>query len=331
VSTYALNASTGNYNSGILVEEVQKILQEAGVTPAQGSVITLLNSGIENFKKGYYTWAVRDFKSVVANYPATAELMQPFELLAQEKITAGEDNTPLYEVSGYFIHKTDIPYILGGLGIALIAFILMIVALLKSGSKHRPIAPTSAVPPVQPTLSNTAPGAFGTVAQNVTNQNFAQPPVVAPSVAPQNTPPTQTPITPISPVLNGIDLSPFAVSSQPVQPLTPTTSSTPLPVQPFNTMPQAAMEPIVVAATEPAFNPIPQPINPPTPIPMQSVTPAFTPAELPLVPVQPVETAQLQPEGPLLPQTTLNGPSFISTPSQGTPWTSTTSQIPPLP
>lgn len=163
VSTWG-NSTSDSYNIGVGVDAINTIISEAGVTLQKSDFVKLVNSGVANMQKEYYQWAVRDFDAAIKLYaPSQAEL-SPLRLLSQEKITQGLDNTPVAEISGYYIHKKDLPYIFGALAIAFIAFIALIIVLLRKGkrsSQAKSMPPTATqVGPTVPSNFPTAPAPF---------------------------------------------------------------------------------------------------------------------------------------------------------------------------
>lgn len=158
VSTYLLSDQGGSYGAGVSVEEVGKMLTEAGITPSKGEITTTLLSAIDNIQKEYYQWALRDLDAVKTSYAQSQSIVNPLRLLVQERVDAGEDNTPLYVLGKTYIHKGDLPYILGGLGVALLGIILALVLLLRK-KKKKVVPPTADTTtpqlPVEPIDSKT--------------------------------------------------------------------------------------------------------------------------------------------------------------------------------
>lgn len=237
VSTYIVDPSNGDVGAGVSVEEVANMLQRASVTPETSSVTVDLLSGIENLKKGYYEWAVRDINKVIETYPLSAETITPLKLLAQEKIDAGLDNSPIMEVAGKYIHKSDIPYILAGLGIAFIASVSMIISIIKkkpSASKvtsyeppppmsqqPAPTAPIMAPPPMQvPPQPITVPAAPAPMTVQSSFIPTPPPPVATPAPVPQTQP--MVPQTVFSPPAPQQEVSPIQPVSAPIIPPAPT-------------------------------------------------------------------------------------------------------------
>jgi S1-C subfamily serine protease len=136
ISTYAqTNVTAGNYNAGVSIEEAVKMIESLGITPKKSSVSTHLDTAIAHMKKRYYKWAEIELAAVITEYPQAESLLSPFKRIVAEKVGTDEDNTPLTQLFGYYVHKSELPYIFGGLGIAFVSFILLIVTLLR---KRRP-------------------------------------------------------------------------------------------------------------------------------------------------------------------------------------------------
>ena len=140
VSTYLIAGDGGSYGAGVSVEEVSKMLVDAGITTDSSAISTSLLSAIDNMQKQYYQWAIRDFDTTKQSYTLSSAIVTPLRQLAQEKIDAGEDNTPLFVIGTMYIHKGEIPFILGGLVLALIAIIAALALLLR---KKKPVSTQS--------------------------------------------------------------------------------------------------------------------------------------------------------------------------------------------
>lgn len=155
VSTYLMTSDGGNYGAGVSVDEVAKLLSANNVTVEKSPVSTNLVAAIDNMQKSYFTWAIRDFEAVLAAYPQSKDLLNPLKQLAQEKIESGEDNTPILTLGSFYIHKGDLPFIIGGLVVLLVALLLAIVLVLKKKKKS---TTNSIVPgPTEVTTVETVP------------------------------------------------------------------------------------------------------------------------------------------------------------------------------
>lgn len=211
VSTYLMTSDGGNYGAGVSVEEVSKILLDADQTLEKSSITKTLVSAIDNMQKEYYSWALRDFDAVIAAYAQSKSMLQPLRQLAQEKIDNGDDNTPLFVMGKLYIHKTDLPFIIGGLSVALVTFVIFIIVLLKKKKRKEvttifqstgTVTPAMGkqVVPVQPFVSQV---------QNV--------PIYIPAVAQQQFVPAEPVYQPEPvPVITSM---PVAVPLEPNQPL----------------------------------------------------------------------------------------------------------------
>ncbi|MFZ6022310.1 MAG: trypsin-like peptidase domain-containing protein [Patescibacteria group bacterium] len=185
VSTYLMSSDGGNYGAGVSVEEVKNILSTASVTTSESDITRALLSGLDNMQKEYYQWAIRDFDLAMSKYPLGKNLIQPLKLLAQEKIEKGEDNTPIYTLGSIAIHKGDLPYIIGGLVLALVAFIILLVLLLKKGKPMQPmVTPTMQAVMPEPQLPQPVLPATP-VAEVVSQPQIQQPVPVAPVFSPE--------------------------------------------------------------------------------------------------------------------------------------------------
>jgi len=210
VSTYILSSDeTDNYGAGVTVDAIKEILSRNNIKAENSSISDSVLAGMDNMQKGYYTWALRNFDEAIKAYPSSVEVVKPLKLLAQEKIDAGEDNSPIATYGDFYIHPSDMPYIFGGLGIAIVILLIMIIsAIVKKPKRARrnaqPIAP----------------------------QQLGQVPTTAapmPGMRPQ-TPPAPSPL-PTQP-RPAMPVTPQPVTPRPVQPpaaVTPTTTQAPVP------------------------------------------------------------------------------------------------------
>jgi S1-C subfamily serine protease len=207
VSTYGISGrvSDKNYNAGISVEELGKFLAEQNISNSVSVVSTTLSSGLDNLAKGYYEWAIRDLNAAKSAYPSMSEVTTPLILLAQEKIDKGEDNTPIFEVSGIYVHKKDLPFILGGGGAILVIIVLLLIIGMMSRGRRKPATPepaaamsfptpkaqltpsmptgtTTFVAPQQPQISVADAGFIAAAPQPIPSVQVQTPiPVIAPS------------------------------------------------------------------------------------------------------------------------------------------------------
>ena len=99
VTTYKLSENeSADFNAGISVEEVTRLLKENSVQITEGKIAKLIRSGVNNFSKAYYKLALVDFKKVVSLYPVSQSIMSPLIKISEKKIKDGEDQTPLFNM-----------------------------------------------------------------------------------------------------------------------------------------------------------------------------------------------------------------------------------------
>lgn len=161
ISTYGISGgvSDKDYNAGISVDELRKFLAEENINNVEGNISKTFEAAIDEMLQGYYEWAVRDFNKVKAAYPAATDEVEPLILLAQEKIDKGEDNSPVFTIGEYNIHKKELPIILGAAGVigAVIVFIILMGILRGLFGKKKETPPTGGpsmtFPPVGPQYS----------------------------------------------------------------------------------------------------------------------------------------------------------------------------------
>jgi hypothetical protein len=156
VATYGISMEeSADFNAGVSVEEVVNMLGENNVENEIGTVTQLVKDGLDDFSNDYYQWAIIDFKQAMEENGSTASVLEPLIDIAEEKIDNGEDNTPLYVIGDYNVHKKEA--IIGGVVLILLViggFLLIIVALISNARKNKKAAAgkQSAQPqqPVQP-------------------------------------------------------------------------------------------------------------------------------------------------------------------------------------
>ncbi|HVX93208.1 MAG TPA: trypsin-like peptidase domain-containing protein, partial [Candidatus Dojkabacteria bacterium] len=96
IATYKINGSeSADFNAGVSVEEISKLLAKNNIALTTGTTSQNISSGIDNFSKSYYKLAVTNFNEAVKAYPPTADVLNPMISIAQEKITQGQDQTPI--------------------------------------------------------------------------------------------------------------------------------------------------------------------------------------------------------------------------------------------
>ena len=100
VATYKISGDeSADFNAGVSVEEVLKFLSSKGITVKSGAVTELLNFGVENFSNEYYKLAIKDFNAVIEIYPGASEILTPLINISNEKISKGEDKSPLINIA----------------------------------------------------------------------------------------------------------------------------------------------------------------------------------------------------------------------------------------
>ncbi|WKZ29869.1 MAG: trypsin-like peptidase domain-containing protein [Candidatus Dojkabacteria bacterium] len=255
VSTYGISGrvTDKNYNAGVSVEELSKFIAEQNISNSVSTVSTTFASGLDNLTKGYYQWAIRDLEAAKAAYAPIDEITAPLILLAQEKINNGEDNTPIFEISGIYIHRKDLPFILGGVGAVVVILILLFIIGLMSRRGKKPSTPQPAAAmefpaptpttPLTPSMASVttpiAPAAQPTISAADSGFIAQQPklaetaPTIPSTPAVASTPVTEpsSPAMPASPVA-APTITPQAVVQPdiaPSSPSAPTVSDLPVP------------------------------------------------------------------------------------------------------
>ena len=264
ISTYGVDQTTGNVNAGVSVEEVRKMLDGEGISFSEGEITAKVTSGIDNLQREYYEWALKDFDAALAQYPLSADILSPLKALAQEKINAGEDNSPIAQLGSIYIHKKDVPFILVGLGVGLLALLVLMITLLrKKASKTVTTPPSTPMVSIPPQMATTPvvpefPPSFPQVPPTPVQPQVQSAPVIA-----EVMPVVPTVVAPVvvEPVVQSAPLPPLPVQAVPVE-VVPTWSA---PVAEVNVPSIPVVPPIVqteVVAT-------PQPVTPPVAAPVQ--------------------------------------------------------------
>lgn len=291
VSTYGISGtSEKDYNAGVSAEEVQKYLAQESITNTPGTITTALESGLDNMSREYYNWAIRDFTKVKTEYAPASSVVTPLIALAQEKVDKGLDNTPIFEISGYFIHQKDLPLLGGVVGVIILLIIIIIVlSALRASKKKEALkpAPTETIPPMP---QQTSVKSAVQVNPSGVSQNAV--PVSQPQPMPQM--PATTPTIPVKPVVPVTQSVTAPVTSQyappapaevkpPVVQASPAVVAAPVPTP--ATVQNTAPTPITSSTNLP---PLPQKQNPFT----QQMPVAPTPSVPPITqaPVPPISS-----------------------------------------
>jgi S1-C subfamily serine protease len=139
VVTYAVNLKgSADYNAGVSVEELAKLLKKNDIENTSGQVSTLINNGLDNFDKQYYKRAIDDFIKAKELYNPTGDVLEPLIKTAQSKIEKGEDRTPILSAGGLDVQKKTF-YISLALffSIAFIFLMVLIALAIKVHKQHK--------------------------------------------------------------------------------------------------------------------------------------------------------------------------------------------------
>lgn len=167
VATYGINlGESADFNAGVSVEEVEKLLKDNDVSLDVGNVTEEMQEGLDNLSMGYYKWAVENFKKAKSESSLVDGVLDPLIEIAQEKINQGEDNSPVFTVGGFNIHKSEL--IIGGAVLGCLILGGFLVFVFRGRKPKGPKAPKggkvkvgSNVPPVASPTPGGAP-AVGT-------------------------------------------------------------------------------------------------------------------------------------------------------------------------
>ena len=200
ISTYGVSPeeSGGNFNAAVSVESIQKILVKNNIDNQIGQASVYLENGLDNLLRTYYSLAVTDLTKSKELYNSKYDLITPLINISEEKISLGEDNSPLIVIGSLELKKNDVIIIIGITSIVvLIVLILLIILIIRSHKKmHGTMAriEQNQIPnyPAQPQV-NQSPYQPVNPAQNVYQQtpptNISQGPL-------QTETPIQNPLNP---------------------------------------------------------------------------------------------------------------------------------------
>jgi len=195
VATYGLSLEeSADFNAGVSIEEVVKLLDENNISNDLGDITNSINSGIDDLGSEYYKWAIEDFEKAKSINSKLSDLLDPLINIAKEKIDKGEDKTPVLVIGGINIEKNELViFICVVVCIVLGLTILVILTILKKISKRKesrilkegiqtdirynqPIQPSQVqnYPSVQsvPNKQNTQVPNSNTYSQTTNNQNI---------------------------------------------------------------------------------------------------------------------------------------------------------------
>ncbi len=278
VATYkvATGAESADFNAGVSVEEVSKYINDNSILLKESSTSTAIVSGVTNFEKEYYKYALTDFQNARNLYPLSAEILDPLIAISNSKIEGGEDKTPVIstvaienvlssfgiETSGYL----TLILLVAAFGL-LLSILFVIFTLIKRGRSNKLRKPsvvgspdvTSSPPPVQPVQEEVKPA----MPEQAVQEQPSAPtqPVVADLPVPQE------PQVQAAPHVNDMTLPPI----QPVQPA-PTVVEAPVETAP--TLAQPIVEPVTA--------PLPTPTTPTASSDMMAPQTPEIPVEAPI-------------------------------------------------
>jgi len=165
LGTTAQEDLSADFNAGISVEELGKLMDNSNVPGDIGEVTTVLEDGIDNFANEYYEWAIEDFNRAKELYPPMEDMLNPFIAIAQKKIDAGEDNTPVLTIGSINVHENELIIIIVVvaclvIGVGLLLVILLMSLLFRRGKNapDMPSAPEGTMPYIAPVSQAPLPG-----------------------------------------------------------------------------------------------------------------------------------------------------------------------------
>lgn len=236
---------TADFNAGISIEELSKLMDSENIAGDAGEVTKVLEEGIDNFANEYYSWAIDDFTRAKELYPPMEDMLNPLITIAQKKVDAGEDNTPIFTVGSINIHKDQaiiivivVACLVGG--IALLLVIMLLSLLFRRGKSSG-------------TTDNSPIIGGGQGAWGVSSEAPSQGTTITPNVPVQSG--FQEPYIPTTQVTEG---------SSP-QPMQPSMNPEPYPSQPYDqsgasvapvTFEQAPVQPETVPVQEDPLQPL---------------------------------------------------------------------------
>lgn len=203
ISTYGVSPeeSGGNFNAAVSVESIQKILTKNNIDNQIGQASVYLEDGLDNLLRTYYSLAVTDLTKSKELYNSKYDLITPLINISEEKISLGEDNSPLIVIGSLELKKNDVIIIIGITSIVvLLILILLIILIIRSHKKiHGTMArieqnqiPTS---PIAQPLVNQTPYQPSNLDQNV----YQAPPANIYQGPLPTEPPIQNPQNPLNP------------------------------------------------------------------------------------------------------------------------------------
>ena len=178
VVTYGINVQNegGDYNAGVSVDEMVLFLSEAGVESFASNHAKDIEEGLNNLDKKYYKRAVENFNSAMVDNQKVADLLNPLLKVANQKIEAGEDETPIVEFAGieFGTEELIVAGIVGGV-LVLGAGVLVLLVVLRARRNKGSDKVGSGEPPV---ATESAPTEYAPVAKEETR---VPPPVIVPT------------------------------------------------------------------------------------------------------------------------------------------------------
>lgn len=132
VLTYGISPdSSADYNVGVSIDEVTKLLEKNSVVPNFSQVSTELSNGLDNLSSEFYSRALVNFTTAEELNQEVAEVVSPLKKIAEEKVAAGEDKTPLYENGAIVITEDNLLPLGIGAALLVLAILMSIVSVLR--------------------------------------------------------------------------------------------------------------------------------------------------------------------------------------------------------
>ena len=100
VATYSISSDSGNYNYGVSSKELLTFLNNSAVEPQVNSLRINLEKTLSDVTLSYYKKAKISLEEILIAQPNLTVTLQPIVDLCQERIDAGDDKTPLFDING---------------------------------------------------------------------------------------------------------------------------------------------------------------------------------------------------------------------------------------
>jgi len=140
VATYSISSDSGNYNYGVSAKELLTFLTNSSIQPQVNPLRINLEKTLSDVSLSYYKKALKSLEEILISQPNLTVTLQPIIDLCQERIDAGEDKSPLFDINSKIL-MVIILVILVLLLVISVVFLLINMKKISEKKKQLPQVP----------------------------------------------------------------------------------------------------------------------------------------------------------------------------------------------